>query len=241
MNLNKKVLLTRDKYLKNKEYWDSKMKKIFVNPEKKIRIFNDIISNSDLRIKDISKKYNVTDSRIYQILKEVTDVIEEKKIFTQRDTMHNYIDEEEYKEIKEMFYQGYDMQDIINKTGRSSSTLSIVRESKDLADHKRITKELKHRYSKSKNPQPKTISNSIDTVTSTDVQINLDAFRERFDKVLIDFIISEVQKKYKELIDENAQLKQRLKIAEPSFSNRVKEEIKILTPSQATGEEKKME
>lgn len=122
------------------------------------------------------------------------------------------ITREEYDKIKEMFFRGETPHDIRAMTNHSRSVIHRISVSTDFADYKEIAKQ-KRKNLKRKlfAPVPPASTTSI-APTPPMLQITiydkLDAVKENFEQVIIEFITEEIKRKYKELVEENMRLKQ---------------------------------
>jgi hypothetical protein len=141
--------------------------------------------------------------------------------------MGKTLTKEEFDKIKELQFRGEPGTEITKAVKRSSSTVNRAMQADTYPEY----------FGKgrgeweSKKPMKSAKEYIVDEIKGT--YQNLQQFRERFDEVLIDFIIQEVGRKYHELVAENAKLKTEIKklqakveqLEKPDFTKKLQEKL----------------
>lgn len=164
---------------------------------------------------EIAKLYEVSDATVYGVVSNAIKYIEElNKVPKERvderplpddTTMRRGIPlrQEEFNFIKDMFFRGEELPDVIKASKRSFNTCKFVKQAKDLEDYFRISREFSRKYNGGNKempapPIPPEVSGFLPPPPVKGKNKYLDALMEiraKLDEVMIQFITEEVRLK----------------------------------------------
>lgn len=172
----------------------------------------------DTTLKLVGKEFGVSQDRVRQVYtqflrkvegsakwRKMTDMDksmgkpkEEKVMDEEAKINYSGVTEEEYNTVKEMFFRGESIQEVMQEIKRSYVVIKTIRDAKDWADYKRLRYEFNNKYAYPKSTAQVSIPSPGEIKEFTPAQDNkylgpLARAKEEFDRLQELFIAEEVR------------------------------------------------